>query len=52
MVHWILKTPLVPKKIQKFYLYPIAHGSLISMPILLQGESPYGVIFFLFKTVP
>ena len=40
-----LKNTPCAKKIQKFYLYPIAHGGLISMPISLQGESPYDVIF-------
>ena len=40
-----LKNTPCAKKIQKFYLYPIAHGGLISMPISLQRESAYDVIF-------
>ena len=42
----VTNTPCA-KKIQKFYHYPIAHGGLISMPILLEGESPHDVIFVL-----
>ena len=40
-----LKNTPCAKKIQKFYLYSIAHGGLISMPISFQGESPCDVIF-------
>ena len=44
-----LKNTPCAKKIQKFYLYPIAHGGLISMPISFKGNPL--MTSFLFKTI-